>query len=374
MRASSRKRYPAPRPRIARDRKSGYRLGFDHGYWFGQCESVLKRTAVQIGIKPVHVLFVATGKGYPYAPLDEAIAATLRRNVGQLTVTDAGQPVGEIAARIRPDVVIVLDGLQFDTAKADEVRRAGIRIAVWFTDDPYYTDMTAKLALHYDDVFTLELNCVEFYRRLGCESVHYLPLGVYQDEFRPRNPELNKRHDILFIGSAFWRRVEFFDQITDYLASRDTHISGIWWERLKRYNRLKGKIALGRWMGPRETAGMYSGAKIVINMHRAPEDDTFNSNSAGITAVSPNPRTFEVSACAALQLTDIRDDLASFYKPGSEIVTYSSPSDMVEKIEYYLTHEEERRRIAMQGMARTMREHTYDHRLRTMLSILFPDR
>ena len=121
-----------------------------------------------------------------------------------------------------------------------------------------------------------------------------------------------------------------------------------------------------------ETAATYNGAKIVINMHRAHDDATFNSNSGQLTAVSPNPRTFEISACGTLQLTDIRDDLGSFYTPGVDIVTYSSPVEMVEKIEYYLNHEEERQEIALRGMYRTMKEHTYAHRLTMLLSQLFP--
>ncbi|MFC0329323.1 glycosyltransferase [Paenibacillus sepulcri] len=354
-------------------RERAFRQGFDHGYWFGQCESVLKRTERVIGVRPIHVLFVATGKGFPYSPLDEAIANTLRSMVGQLSVTNSTEPVSDIAKQLRPDLVIVLDGLQFNVYHADEMRRAGIRTAIWFTDDPYYTDITGPLSLHFDEVFTLELNCVEMYRNLGCPRVYYLPLGAYPAEFRPRNPKLTQRHEICFVGSAYVNRLAFFDQITRYLATKDTLISGIWWERLKDFKLMSKHIELGRWMGPGETADTYNGAKIVINMHRAHDDETFNNNSAAVTAVSPNPRTFEISACAALQLTDIRSDLGSFYTPGVDIVTYSSPQEMVDKIEYYLHHEDERREIAMRGMYRTMTEHTYVHRLDMMLGILFPD-
>ncbi|SFS51027.1 glycosyltransferase [Paenibacillus sp. BC26] len=358
----------------ARGRVDGFRLGWQHGHWYGQCESVLQNTAQTqtFAVRQAHVLFVATGKGFPYSPLDEAIANALRAQVTQLTITDTLQPVADIAMRIRPDIVIVLDGLQFNVAQADAMRAAGIRTAIWFTDDPYYTDITSGIAPHYDEVFTLELVCVDYYRRLGCPNVYYLPLGADPASFRPRNPLRSQRHDICFIGSAYWRRVEFFNEVTKFLATKDTHISGIWWERLKDFQLMKSKIELGRWMGPDETANMYNGAKIVINMHRAHDDETFNNNSAGIGAISPNPRTFEIAACAALQLTDVRSDLVSFYTPDVDIVTYSSPQEMIDKIQYYLAHEEERKAIAMRGMYRTMREHTYGKRIERLLAILFP--
>lgn len=358
---------------VNRGRMAGFRLGWEHGHWFGRCEAALQAVAPPSPpMKQVHVLFVATGKGFPYSPLDVAIADALRGQVGQLTITDTKQPVAELALRIRPDIVLVLDGLEFNVGQIDAIRAAGIRTAIWFTDDPYYTDITSKLAPHYDVVFTLELVCVEYYRNLGCRDVHYMPLGADPASFRPRNPERSQRHEICFIGSAYWKRAEFFDQVTPYLASKDTHISGIWWERLKQFHLLSKKIELGRWMGPVETAAMYNGAKIVINMHRAHDDDTFNNNTAGIPAVSPNPRTFEISGCATLQLTDVRNDLASFYTPGYDIVTYSSPQEMIEKIDYYLSHEEERQAIAMRGMLRTMRDHTYGRRIEQMLGLLFP--
>ncbi|RAP77410.1 CgeB family protein [Paenibacillus montanisoli] len=359
---------------VARSRADGFRLGWQHGHWYGQCESVL-RHATQGQFFPVrqaHVLFVATGKGVPYSPLDEAVANALRAQVTQLTVTNAQQPVAEIAIGIRPDIVIVLDGLQFNVAEVDAMRSAGIRTAIWFTDDPYYTDITAGIAPHYDEVFTLELACVDYYRQQGCPNVYYLPLGADPEAFRPRNPLRSQRHDICFIGSAYWKRVEFFNHVTRFLAKKDTHISGIWWDRLKDFRLMKSKIQLGRWMSPKETANMYNGAKIVINMHRAHDEDTFNSNSAGIGAESPNPRTFEIAACGALQLTDVRNDIVSFYTPGVDIVTYSSPQEMIDKIRYYLVNEEERKQIAMRGMYRTMREHTYGKRIERMLSILFP--
>ncbi|MUT65860.1 glycosyltransferase [Paenibacillus sp. NEAU-GSW1] len=351
----------------------GFRTGFDHGYWFGQCEAVRSSINPAVTVWPVHVMFVETGKGFPYSPLDQAVGSALTRLVARLTVVNgSNQPVAEIAASLRPDIVIVLDGLQFDVKHVIAMREAGIRTALWTTDDPYYTDMSVTLVPHYDVIFTLERNCVELYQRIGCKAVYYLPFCASPEQYYPLNPERSKRKEISFIGSAYMNRVRFFNAATSYLASRDTLISGIWWDRLDRFDQLKDKIMLGNWMDPNDTALAYNASKIVINMHRAHDDPDFNLNKLAVTAASPNPRTFEIAACAVLQLCDIRDDLASFYTPGLEIVTYSTAHEMIEKLDYYLHHEQERREIALRGMWRTLRDHTYTNRLQTMLSILFP--
>lgn len=125
-------------------------------------------------------------------------------------------------------------------------------------------------------------------------------------------------------------------------------------------------------MSPGETNDSYNGSKIVINLHRSHQDDSVNNNSLKIPGASPNPRTFEISASGTLQLTDTRDDLARFYKPGEEIETYSSQQELLEKVEFYLTHEKERREIALRALERTLREHTYGHRIDQLLSVIFP--
>lgn len=353
-------------------RADGYRVGWEHGHWYGQCESVISSIQPVAAVWPVHVLFVETGKGFPYSPLDEAVRITLSAFVQQLTVVTAHEPVAELASVLRPDIVLVLDGLQFDINQVITIRELGIRTAIWLTDDPYYTDITSTLVPHYDEIFTLERNSVAYYQQLGCPRVHYLPFCVMPTQYRPVNPERSSRKEISFVGSAYLNRVEYFNEAAPYLATKNTLISGIWWDRLDQYELLASKIKLDNWMGPEETALTYNASKIVINMHRAHDDKIFNSNNTGIPAASPNPRTFEICACAVMQLTDEREDLASFYTPGLEIVTYSSPQDMIEKLDYYLHHEQERKEIAMRGMYRTYREHTYANRIHTMLSLLFP--
>lgn len=370
--SAARKRFVRRRAhagRYAAGRRDGWRDGWRDGYWMGLCERTVRAAETPLPVRDVHILYVPTGKGFPYSPIDEAVADSLGQLVTRLTVAGRDEAV-QTAAAVRPDAVLFLDGLHVPTDIPDRIREMGLRTVIWFTDDPYYTDITGTLAPHYDDVFTLEANCVEFYRAAGCQRVRHLPLGFHPGHFRPQNASATQRCDVAFVGSGYWNRVAFFDRLLPYLAGRNIRIIGYWWERLRDYRRLASRIE-GRWMTPQETALVYSGAKIVINMHREPEDGTFNSNSAGIGAVSPNPRTFEIAASASLQLTDVRGELAAYYVPGREIETYASPEELAAKIHHYLAHEDERRAIVLNGLYRTMRDHSYARRLDAMLGALF---
>ncbi|CAH0118469.1 MULTISPECIES: glycosyltransferase [unclassified Paenibacillus] len=352
-------------------RKLGFKKGFDEGYLRGRADVIVNTVQDPVPFRNIRILYVTTGKGFPYSPIDEAVISTLQGMVSELIPTDPRQPVADLASQVRPDLVLSLDGMEFSTEQVQSIRQLGFRTAIWLTDDPYYTDFTSNMVGHYDYVFTLELNCVPYYQSLGCPNVYYLPFAVQPTQYRPKPTQSTIRSDISFVGSAYWNRVGFFDQLVPYLQDKNVSISGLWWDRLAGFETLKDKIELGKWMGPQETSEVYNGSKIVINLHRSHDDDSVNNNTNKIHPVSPNPRTFEISSCATLQLTDIRDDLARFYTPGVEIETYASPQELMEKIDYYLANEEARRDIALRGLARTMREHTYARRLNEMLAHIF---
>ena len=84
-----------------------------------------------------------------------------------------------------------------------------------------------------------------------------------------------------------------------------------------------------------------------------------------------NMRIFEVLAAKTLLVTNAltRDDLD---RPGLQdrrhLALYRRPSELFETIEYFLTHEDARRRIAEAGHAAVLERHTYVHRMRQLLS------
>lgn len=83
-----------------------------------------------------------------------------------------------------------------------------------------------------------------------------------------------------------------------------------------------------------------------------------------------NMRLYEATGVGALLLTDRKDNLGELFEIGKEVVAYSSAEEAVELIRYYLAHPDEAQAIARAGQARTLREHTYRHRMEELLPIL----
>ncbi|HEY6802741.1 MAG TPA: glycosyltransferase [Pyrinomonadaceae bacterium] len=75
-----------------------------------------------------------------------------------------------------------------------------------------------------------------------------------------------------------------------------------------------------------------------------------------------NMRLFEATGVGTCLLTDWKANLATLFKPDSEVVTFRDTDECVEKIKYLLEHDDERRAIATAGQARTLRDHTFEDR------------
>ena len=56
---------------------------------------------------------------------------------------------------------------------------------------------------------------------------------------------------------------------------------------------------------------------------------------------------------------------------GKEIETYTTSEELIEKLDYFLEHDDERNRIARKGYIQTMNYHTYKNRLTSMLKKIF---
>lgn len=67
-------------------------------------------------------------------------------------------------------------------------------------------------------------------------------------------------------------------------------------------------------------------------------------------------RCFEIPAAGAFLFCPYTDDLASLFQENKEIVFYRNKKDFVEKVEYYLRHDEERKRIASAGRKRLLKD------------------
>lgn len=85
---------------------------------------------------------------------------------------------------------------------------------------------------------------------------------------------------------------------------------------------------------------------------------------------SANMRLFEATGVGSFLLTGRYDNLERYFTPGEEIETFGDESELLAKIDHYLSHPEERRRIAAAGQRRCLDEHGMGRRIHEFDAIL----
>ena len=81
-------------------------------------------------------------------------------------------------------------------------------------------------------------------------------------------------------------------------------------------------------------------------------------------------RIFDVMAAGGFVLSNYQEALTELFIPDKEIVLFDSYEDLCEKVNYYLTHEDERAQIAKAGQQKVLKEYTYENVMPKVLDIV----
>lgn len=82
-------------------------------------------------------------------------------------------------------------------------------------------------------------------------------------------------------------------------------------------------------------------------------------------------RIFDILGCGGFLLTNYQTELTEYFTPGADFDFYGSEEELLQKTEFYLTHEKDRAEIAHNGYETVKKYHNYPKRLLEMLSLAF---
>lgn len=78
-------------------------------------------------------------------------------------------------------------------------------------------------------------------------------------------------------------------------------------------------------------------------------------------------RVVDIMGCGGFVLTNYQEEIMEYFSVGEECVVYENMEDLFLKAKFYLTNDEERRRVAAAGYERVKRDFTFADRLDRML-------
>lgn len=165
-----------------------------------------------------------------------------------------------------------------------------------------------------------------------------------------KNNEFND--DILFVGFSKGRVLRKI--ICDILeTNHDFSIYGFGWEEF-----IDSKYIKGQFIDNNILNKAYSSCKILLNDHW--EDmvqKDFVSN-----------RIYDALACKTFVISDNVSSIKKLFQ--GNVVTYTTPQDLNEKLNYYLSHNDEREAMANRGYQIVLKNHTFDNRVSEILEVL----
>lgn len=89
---------------------------------------------------------------------------------------------------------------------------------------------------------------------------------------------------------------------------------------------------------------------------------TFHRHTDTVQEYSAAMRLFQATGVGACLIMDEGLNTRDLFEPDSEVVTYKSLAECVEKVRYLQAHEAERKKIAAAGQRRALAQHTVAHR------------
>ena len=270
-----------------------------------------------------------------------------------------------------PDLVLSLAQAPLILPALEHLRRKKFLTAMWFVENYRHLTYWQQLAAGYDFWFVIQQEpCIAALKRAGAKDVRYLPMAADPSLHRPLELTKEEREeygsDVSFVGAGYANRREIFPR----LVGQD-------W---------KFKLWGNEWDGAADLTSVLqrNGARV--------DTDTclkvFNASAVNLnlhswagTGLDPegdfvNPRTFELAACGAFQLADRRSLMPDLFAE-NEIATLSSPEALPAEITRWLHEPAQRVAMAAQARQRVLAEHTYQHRMRDLLSrigVASPDR
>ena len=210
-----------------------------------------------------------------------------------------------------------------------------------FNNDEYKIEHNTHVSLnndleYFDAIATPAKAVYEELKNKGYNA-EFITQFTNSDKFNRKYDEKLKT-DLLFVGSVWYERESVKYAIE---LGYDVDVYGLNWE-----NKIDNKYIKGRFIDNNDLPKYYSSAKIVLSDHA---EDLENM---GLVI----NRLYDVSATGTLVISEYSPYIEEIF--GDAIPMFKTKEELKDLIDYYLEHENEREKKALEAQAITLKNHT----------------
>lgn len=313
-------------------------------------------------------------------------------------------------------------------------QKYNIKYVSWVYDSPHIVLYSCTILNPCNYIFIFDKDMYSELKDGGINTVYYMPLSVDTDEMDRFvvTPNISKKYsaDISFVGSLYNEEHNLYDRFNklppylkgylDALVMCQSKIYGnfILEENLTPdiVNEIQKYIPFAPNTDGVETAqyvyANYFMARKVTEIERyniikkVSENFSMKLYTSGDTSVFPNIenmgavnyytdmpyvfkcskinlnislksiksgiplRALDIMGCKGFLISNYQSDFYDCFVPGQDLVLYDSITDLMNKIEYYLNHDDERKSIAENGYKKVKEFYSFKNHLNKILTII----
>jgi spore maturation protein CgeB len=282
----------------------------------------------------------------------------------------------------------------------DVIRQSGVPTVNFSCNNVHQFDLVRDIAPRFDVCVVPERGALADFHAVGARPLR-IQLAANPRVYRPY-PE-PRMYDVTFVGQRYADRADFLGHL--HRHGIDVRAWGAGWQPRKRLDAAHARAALALIEDER-----FDGIRRLVLSRIAPHTRTRNGHPRAEVDTSPfggprllqldlikmfsqsrmslgfatageshladkrlthlRLREFEAPMSGALYLTEDQPELAEYFEPGTELLTYTNQDDLLDKARYYLSHQEQSERIRHAGLQRARADHTWQHRFRELFAAL----
>lgn len=204
--------------------------------------------------------------------------------------------------------------------------------------------------LYHSPAYSKDMGMEEKLHYCGAQKVDFWPHASFDALCDPAKTEhdilsSHRDIDVLFIGAMHLNKMPLLAKVKKALGRR-LKVYGLTSIKKNVYFNLKyGFPGWVKTLPFEQYVPLYQRTKIGINIH----------NRGDFTVGSY--RLFDLPANGVMQISDGGIYLEKFFSVGSEVISYRDTDELIDRVNYYLTHDDEREQIAINGFRRVKKEY-----------------
>lgn len=325
--------------------------------WFGSCARAcchaLRRLGCEVADFDAQTIF---------PQLKRRSSRAILRLLEPKLIREYNEQIISLAVTFKPDFLLAFKGRYVTAKTLTALRQTGVKLYNYYPDTSAFAHgslLPETLPLYDCVFFTKRFLDRDVRSRVDLRSSMFLPHG-YDPELHLAQQLDEKdlsqyRRDVGVIATYTRPKEKLLEQLVTLRPNLDFQIWGNQWRERCQSDRLEKFI-----QGAPLNGTSYAKALRAFRINLAIMSGLVPGASRGDETTT---RSYEIPACGGFMLHERTDEVLELFEEGKEIACFGDAEELAKKIDYYLTHSEERAAIAAAGHKRCVPAYSYDNRM-----------